>query len=345
MIDYYAAWRRRTEENGGIMPDNIGLSGQVGECMDGKWWGGYYGYRWPHGWRTLMEATLVAAGNVLLLTGDRSCLDLPRSMLDGFWALGKEQDGVFVLPSRHGDGGWFDYRPPDAWFWIHLYHLSQSEGDLARLARFPNPQQWASVRGGFGKSPITFAAPPWFAWLRGQAPEYPSASLNCASEEVSRRLAIIANDGSHPDDQDVHHWQQRCPVVAGPLPQQTMGADTVYHGGLLHARLRFFDPVRRRPGLPEHVAALVEKTSNGAVVFVLVNTGPVETRDVLVQAGAFGEHRFTEVRSLGDHGTDGATWLVNAACFRARLGPGRHVRLSAGMQRYANRPTYAWPWA
>ena len=344
VVDYYDAWRRRTERNGGVMPDNVGLGGEIGECMDGKWWGGYYGYRWPHGWRTLMEATLVAAGNVLLLTGDRSCLELPRLLLDGFWALGKEHNGVFMLPHRHGDGGWFDYRPPDPWFWIHLHHLSQSEEDLARLARFPDQDRWANAHGGFGKSPITFAARPWFAWLQGQNPEYPTASLRCAGDEVHRRLDVIANDHSRPDEQDVHHWQQRCPVVAGPLPQQTMGGDTVYHGGLLHARLRLFDPVRRRPGLPERMAALVEETSDDSVTFALANTDSATTHEVLIQAGAFGEHRFTQVRSIADDGCSCGPSPVNAACFRARLGPGVHARLKAGMQRHANRPTYDWPW-
>jgi hypothetical protein len=47
VLDYLSAWQKRTEQNNGIVPDNIGLSGQIGEYMDGKWWGGYYGWRWP----------------------------------------------------------------------------------------------------------------------------------------------------------------------------------------------------------------------------------------------------------------------------------------------------------
>jgi len=45
VLDYLGAWRERTERNGGIMPDNVGPSGQIGERMDGHWWGGYYGWR------------------------------------------------------------------------------------------------------------------------------------------------------------------------------------------------------------------------------------------------------------------------------------------------------------
>jgi hypothetical protein len=341
VVDYYDAWRRQTEQNGGVMPDNVGPSGVIGECMGGKWWGGYYGYRWPHGWRNLAEATLVAAGNVLLLTGDFGCLDLPRSLLDGFWALGEERDGTFVIPHRHGDGGWFDYRPPNPDFWAHLYHLSQSEEDLERLSRFPDREQWASRHGGFGKSPICYRTEPWLAWLAGDNPQYPADSLTWACQEVDRRLAVIANDDSLPDDQDVHHWQQRCPVIAGPLPQQTMGADTIYHGGLLQARLRYFDPVQRRPGLPEGVAALVEELSHDGVLVAFANTDPSEAREVLVQAGAFGEHRFTEVVPVGNGRPAGS---VNAECFQVRLAPASQVELRVGMERYVNRPRYRFPW-
>jgi len=49
VCDYLEAWEKRTLTNGGIIPDNIGLSGKIGEYMSGKWWGGYYGWRWPHG--------------------------------------------------------------------------------------------------------------------------------------------------------------------------------------------------------------------------------------------------------------------------------------------------------
>ena len=41
VLDYLHAWERRTQSNGGILPDNVGPSGEVGECMpNGEWWGG-----------------------------------------------------------------------------------------------------------------------------------------------------------------------------------------------------------------------------------------------------------------------------------------------------------------
>ncbi len=37
--------------------------------MDGKWWGGYYGRSWPHGFMNIIESLSIAAMNAVLLTG------------------------------------------------------------------------------------------------------------------------------------------------------------------------------------------------------------------------------------------------------------------------------------
>ncbi|MFA6135445.1 MAG: hypothetical protein WC869_15645 [Phycisphaerae bacterium] len=341
VLEYYDAWRRRTADNGGIIPDNVGLSGRIGECMGGKWWGGYYGYRWSHGWRTIMESTMVAAGNCLLLTGDYSYLDLPRSQLDMYWSLGRNIDGVFMIPHRHGDGGWFDYRKPSPQFYLHLYHLSQAAEDYQRLLRCGDVAAYAGIRGGWGKSPIHYSSAPWQAYLQGKNADYPEQSLDATLQQVAQRLASWEADDPDVENWSVHHWQQRNPVLAGPLPQQTMGADSLYHGGLLHGRVRCFDPAARRPGLPAGVAAMVEKTAADGVTFSLVNTDAAAAHDVLVQAGVFGEHQFTTVSRSGE---DTPPVAVNAQCFQVRLAPLGQVRLEIGMKRYAHQPSYRFPW-
>ncbi|CAF4420791.1 unnamed protein product, partial [Adineta steineri] len=87
VLEYLKAWKERTHQNGGIIPDNIGLTGKIGEYNDGKWWGGYYGWRWPHGFVTIIEPLTNACMNAVLLTGDISQLDLARQQLDANWAL------------------------------------------------------------------------------------------------------------------------------------------------------------------------------------------------------------------------------------------------------------------
>ena len=70
----------------------------------------------------------------------------------------------------------------------------------------------------------------------------------------------------------------------------TMGTPAaVYNGGLLHTRVSYFDPHRRRPGLPEHIAALVDRVTSDSINLILVNTDPKDCRTILVQAGMFKE--------------------------------------------------------
>ena len=48
VLDYAQAWIERIDANGGLVPDNVGPTGRVGEQRRGQWWGGLYGWssRW-----------------------------------------------------------------------------------------------------------------------------------------------------------------------------------------------------------------------------------------------------------------------------------------------------------
>ena len=115
----------------------------------------------------------------------------------------------------------------------------------------------------------------------------------------------------------------------------------VYHGGLLHSTVRYFDPDRRRPGLPEHVAALVEEVRPDGTRLTLVNTDLLQERQVLVQAGGFGEHRFGQARVVD--GDDAASQGAEDRYLLVRLGPGSEVRIDVEMVRFVNDPSYAFP--
>jgi len=106
----------------------------------------------------------------------------------------------------------------------------------------------------------------------------------------------------------------------------------------LHSRFRHFDPVNRRAGLPEDVSALVEKLEAGSAQLTLVNTNQLESREIIVQAGGYGEHQFNAVT------IDGKTTPLNSPTLTLRLQPGTGTRLSFQMTRYANKPTFAFPW-
>jgi hypothetical protein len=339
VLDYLSAWEERTRRNNGIMPDNVGPNDIIGERMNGKWWGGYYGWRWPHGAFNLLEATLIAGSNALLMTGEDRHLDLHRSQLDLLWSLGERRNGVFQVPFRHGDKGWFSYRPPDPRYYIHLYFLSQSDTDRERLDRLEGRENWGN-RSHFGKG-AQFSPEAWFAFIAGQNPELPEQILAATYNEVCRRMEKMRADDGDPTEWDVHHWQDINPIACEALLQLTMGSPgVIYHGGLLHARVRYFDPANGRPGLSSDVAALVTSIEPDSVTLTLVNTDPLDARDVLIQAGAFGEHAFTTLTRLDS----GDTHPVNGKHALVRLLPATQARVSLGMRRYVHAPTYEFPW-
>jgi hypothetical protein len=73
------------------------------------------------------------------------------------------------------------------------------------------------------------------------------------------------------------------------------GLPTGRAGFPLHCWFRYFDPERRRAGIPEDVAALVETIAADEVTLRLVNLDPVRSRTVVVQGGAYAEHQVASV--------------------------------------------------
>ena len=106
--------------------------------------------------------------------------------------------------------------------------------------------------------------------------------------------------------------------------------------------MRYFDPQRQRPGLPEHVAALVDRVGADGASLTLVNTDPVEERTVLLQAGSFAEHEFTKAR-IESGANEEQQVEVNDKCFQVRLGPAAQARLHLGLKRFVHQPTYEFP--
>ena len=70
----------------------------------------------------------------------------------------------------------------------------------------------------------------------------------------------------------------------------------------------------------------------------LVNLDPIESRSVVVQAGAYSEHQFNSVRYAGKQiAVDGTSFTVD-------LAPGAGEVLEVGMELLANRPKLGMPW-
>ena len=326
IVEYVDAWVERAKENGGLLPDNVGLSGQVGEYLDGKWYGGLYGWSWPHGYYNIGMAATVAGANAFLLTGDERYLDLPRSQYDIIWALGEvrdpretemslrhhwldqlgdESEDVFVVPYRYSDRvngdepGWFDYQPLSAVYPTAIWNQSMDPADWERIERLRAAEtyDWRTVKT-FRNKEEGGHDQPWLRYLVGDNPTYPEAILQAAYANVCRRLALIGQDEADLSQVYIHHWQEHNPVVTEALVQLTLGApQIIYNGGLLHCRLRYYDvgygeSEKLRPGLPQDVAALVSTLEAERTVVRLVNLSATQTRSLLIQAGGFGEHQF-----------------------------------------------------
>lgn len=355
VVDYLDAWKERTARNNGIIPDNIGLSGKIGEYNDGKWWGGYYGWRWPHGSFSILEPLCVAGTNAAMLTGDLSQLDLARSQLDMLFALGKEENGRFLVPNRHYDEGWRDFRQPHPMYAVYLWNLSMDEADAARAERGwanelfdqVNPDYHGYGLTNGGHMGFNGNTAQWFRFMRGGDPDYPEKVLEADLATIATQIATFRAPENDPLTMDhyresmtIHMWQQLTPMVVEALTQLTLGGPMhVYHGGLQHARFRYYDAEHRRPGLPQGVAALVDSLAADSATVTLVNTDVVEPRELIVQAGVFAEHDFTNADI-----DDGEPQPLSGRWVSVRLDPGATLRVKFGMRRFANAPSYDTPW-
>jgi hypothetical protein len=185
---------------------------------------------------------------------------------------------------------------------------------------------------------------PWYCYLDGRHPDYPRLILEAQYAEVLRRMDKMRADHGDPETWDVHHWQDINPVHTEALLQLTCGGpQIIYHGGLLHVRLRYFDAQARRPGLPADVAALVSYLDADSTTVELVNTSPLHTHQLVIQAGAFGEHSFTTVEGVENGEGDAGVQEVNGKHFQVTLPAGRSVTLKLNMRRYSHTPSYHQP--
>ena len=376
VLTYLGAWKERTTLNNGIMPDNIGLSGKIGQYNDGKWWGGYYGWRWPHGFMTIMEPLTNAAMNAVLLTGDYSHLDLARSQFDLIWSLRKEEDGVVKTPHRHFDSGWGDYRIPSPRHMIYLWTSSMADEDLARIAQLPRDNDWNAIAipGVSGTDSLTgrdtkhYIANtlPWFQFIQGEKPDYPVAILRANIELINTQLRKMRSKTGDPrswntydpatadevvgldlriDGYQIHAWQEFSPIYFEGLAQMTMGAPMhISHGGLQHGKVRFFDGELQRPGLPRDVGAIVDTLTSTTIGMKIANTSTTQSRSLIVQAGAFGEHTFTSVEVTFDSG-ESALHEIGSQWFQVDLGALAGATLTFNVERYVNTPSYETPFS
>jgi hypothetical protein len=321
LATYVGAWQKRAADNGGLVPDNVGADGVVGSQLDGRWYGGHYGWSWPHGMYSIGQAVLVGAMAAALANSDDSYLRLPRQVLDTVIGHGRHMrltdsdssirrrwlahlgtaadQETLLVPYRHSDRGWFDWNPVQLSVPMALWHHTGAAADRERLdnLRLASRYPWSEVRAFRDKEEAGHEEP-WYAYLTGDAPDYPAAGLAAAHAQTRRRLALMEKLAGQPvREPDIHRWQDLNPVVTEILTQLTWGApQVIYNGGIAQARLRYYDANRRRPGLPPDVAALVSSIDHAATTVTLINLSGTRSRTVVIQAGTFAEHDIASAR-------------------------------------------------
>jgi hypothetical protein len=326
LLQYVDAWLERMKTNGNLIPSNIGLDGRIGGECGGKWYGGVYGWSFSpivpqtgqvqH--RNRIHRAFVGFMNAYLLTADDRYLDAWRKQADTINAQARTIDGRLSTPTMYGDKGWYGFRPgkceENA---LEIYYLSMRPADRQRIS-----------------------SNAWLDFLEGRNGAYPVEALRRDLNTVRRRVEAMRRDTTTPDTRLADDPMDYNPAAVTSLIQLMEGGlHVTLKASVLHARVRYFDPVRRRAGLPEDVAALVETMTDSDVALFLVNVSQVQARELLIQAGAYGEHEFVSAR-IGNQET-----AVGDSVLRVRLEPGCGARLTLRMRRFANAPTLSFPWA
>ncbi|MBI3680250.1 MAG: hypothetical protein HY235_07610 [Acidobacteria bacterium] len=333
-VEYVTAWKQRIEANGGNIPTNIGLDGSIGGEYGGRWYKGTYGWNF-----TIFDGEIeetahrnsFAAGawpgfaNAYLLTGDPGFLAPLRRQMDNLYAQKKIVNGCEMLPQMYGDPRGYKYTGREEW-----YNYTPN----LLLDRLTEIYMWSGDRKDLERLPKTG----WIGYLEGQDPSYPEKALRQDLDQVRRRVEEMNRDATTADTRLADYLMAFNPAATDALSRLTLGCFLGGNIWSLHARVRYFDPARRRAGLPPDVAALVEKISPDAVTLTLVNTNQVEAREVIIQGGGYAEHQLQAI-DLG-----GRNIPVHGSWFRAVLRPAAGGRLAITMKRYANAPTLSFPW-
>lgn len=336
LLEYVDAWLERTEQAGGMIPTNVGLNGEPGGEYDGQWWKGTYGWNFTifdgeieqiaHR-NTFTAGAWPGFSNAYLLTGDAKYVDVLRKQLDILYEHKKVEDGRTLLPQMYGDPRGYQHSGSP-----EFYHFT---GNLF-IDRLTEIYLWSMRREDLSRIPTDKG---WIAYLGGNDPDYPVRALQEDFEYVRRRVELMRSDPTSPDTRLADWLLGIVPPATDHLTQLTMGG--YFAGGklwALHSRLRYFDPVRRRAGLPPDVGALVEGLTADSATVTLVNLSQTSARELIVQAGGYHEHEFTSVR-LQEENVD-----VDSGTLTVRLAPGAGARLKFSMTRYAHSPTLRHPW-
>ncbi|ESQ78407.1 hypothetical protein [Asticcacaulis sp. YBE204] len=332
---YLDAWIDRAKRNGNILPSFVDLKGRIGGPKK-EWWGNVYGWGFSpidpvsgkREDRNRVPRAIVAFLNAYLLTGDDKYLQVWRDQNAAINVQAKSIDGVSNVPTMYGKDGWYSYRPGTyRTNGLDIWYMSMRADDFDRAD----------------------TNHPWIDYLTGKNSTYPVTAVRGALDSVRKKMGDLAKDTTTKETRLADALLKFNPAEVTPLLHLMCGAIHIARptwsktsapqgGALLYARLRYFDPVKKRAGIPEDVAALVSDLSDTATTVTLVNTHPFRARTVTIQAGGYGEHQFTSMA------IDGKTSTLNANQVTLDLAPGCGTTIRFAHKRHVNAPSLTHPW-
>lgn len=202
VLDYVAGWRERYaaqgSAQGGMMPDNAGPNGLVGETMEGKWYGGHYGWTFPHGFQFIGDAMVIAGENERLLTGEPGRLGWVREQLE--LLLGQaitDESGRRLLPQKYADCGWFEFKPqnPSHAARVYMDTFARRDKELLCELRDSANNNWDQIPARMvnGKT-MGGQYQAYINYLDGGFPDYPAASLRHSMNQVYAQLKKLREE-------------------------------------------------------------------------------------------------------------------------------------------------------
>jgi len=347
-MDYINAWRDRAKANGGIVPSIVNLDGNV----PAEWWGGVMGWDFKQfgGLFQVSSGPKAAWGNALLMTGDASYYDEMRAEADEIWAhrFPTQHKGVkpgtVDLPRYRGKDGWYgdigngvggggNSAGLYSSLLANLYLATMSKEDLQRI--LDRPVQGLAGHAGYHEGGYE---PDWIRFLIGQNPTWPETALKADVKRAQGDLARLQKE-KPATEVPVRKDGMQVGWCGALVNCMTGGIMPLWHGQLLLGRFFYFDPQRKRPGISEDCAALIDSLCDDGATLTLINMSKDKTHTVLVQTGAYGEHQCLSVQPEG-----GKEVPVNGTLFAVELKPGSGQKFTVKMKRYANTPTLRQPW-